>query len=71
MSGPLVPVSLGVPEEGREDDRKQNLTVIADETHYVIIAPIIERSLCHLTWRKMKMAVKNSTKFFKCRVGLL
>ena len=39
---------LGVAEERRKNDGEEGLTVVADEAHYVIVAPIVECSLGNL-----------------------
>ena len=44
----LVPVSLGVLEECRQDDGEQHRAVVTDQTHHIVIAPVVEGPLCHL-----------------------
>lgn len=46
-----VPVSVRVDEEGREDERKDGLDVLADEVDDVLVVPVVQRALgdlqCH------------------------
>ena len=55
-SGPthsLVPVCLGVFVECREDDGEESLTVVSNQTHNIVITPVVQRALCNLedkTW---------------------
>ena len=41
-------MGLGVAEEGREDDGEERLTVVVDEAHNIVIAPVVQGSFCHL-----------------------
>ncbi len=43
-------MGLGVFEERGEDDGEEVLGVVADETHDVVVAPVVQSSLCHLEW---------------------
>ena len=44
----LVPVALGVLVEGGEHDGEDLSGVVADQTHDVLVIPVIQSSLCHL-----------------------
>jgi len=48
QSDSLVPVGLGVLVECRDDDGKELLAVVPNQTHYVVIAPVVECTLCNL-----------------------
>ena len=39
-------------EEGGEDDGEQHLAVVADQTHHVVIAPVVQGSFSHLGGRR-------------------
>ena len=39
-------------EEGGEDDGEQRLAVVADQTHHVVIAPVVQGSFSHLGGRR-------------------
>ena len=44
----LVPVALGVLVEGRKHDGEDLGSVVTDQTHDVLVVPVIQSSLCHL-----------------------
>ncbi len=48
----LVPVLLGVLEERGEDNGEQGLGIVPHQTHDVIVAPIVQSSLCYLCGRE-------------------
>ena len=43
---------LGVFVECREDDGEEGLTVVSNQTHNIVITPVVQRPLCNLdkTW---------------------
>lgn len=45
----LIPVGLGVAVEGREHDGQDLGGVVTDQTHDVLIVPVVKSSFCHLT----------------------
>ena len=52
----LVPVGLGVLVECRDDDGKEALAVVPNQTHDVVIAPVVECTLRNLDqegWEQM------------------
>lgn len=51
LSGLLVPVAFGVPIERRKHDREDTGSVVTDEAHDVLIVPVVEGALCHLSRR--------------------
>ena len=44
----LVPVALGVLVESREHDGEDLGGVVTDQTHDVLVVPVVQRPLCHL-----------------------
>lgn len=45
----LVPVGLGITVQRREHDGQDLGGVVADQAHDVLIVPVVQSSLCHLT----------------------
>lgn len=45
----LVPVGLGITVQGWEHDGQDLGGVVADQAHDVLIVPVVQSSLCHLT----------------------
>ena len=41
-------MGLGVAKERRENDGEESLTVVTDEAHDIVIAPVVESSLSDL-----------------------
>ena len=44
----LVPVLLRDAVERREHDRQNHVAVLLDQAHYVLVIPVVQRSLRHL-----------------------
>lgn len=54
-SDSLVPMGLGVAVECREHDGQDPGSVVADQTHDVLIVPVVQSSLGHLTLQYNKV----------------
>lgn len=46
-----VPVLFGDPVQAGEHDGQDDAGVLLDQTHYVLVVPVVQSSLCHLGWR--------------------
>lgn len=53
---------LGVLEQCGEDDGEQHLGVVADEAHDVVVAPVVQCSLCHLKWAEQRVGPEGGIK---------
>lgn len=57
----LVPVGLGVAVQGWEHDGQNLGCVVTDQTHDVLIIPVVQRSLRHLQRSKCTMRLGVAT----------
>ena len=63
----------GVAEERREDDGEESLTVVADQTHDIVVAPVIQSSLRNLWTQELHTHTHTHTRGreLKTRTGII
>lgn len=62
LSSLLVPVGFRVAIQSREHDGQNLRCIVADQTHDVLIVPIVQSSLCHLKKTTQYLTVRQTLK---------